>query len=547
MRQATLLLLLLCGVTFLAGLGRPAIGDSDEAFYAEAAREMVERGDWLTPYYNYEVRFQKPILFYWLVAATYTVAGVGETQARLWAALSGVGLAFVVLGAGRRWFDEPTALIAAAIVGTAFGYFSMGRLALPDLPLAFFITLTIVAAVAGTVEGDGGPARRWLYVAGAAAGCAFLTKGPVGLLVPALVLVPIWWLERRRVHVAPAAVLGSILIAVAIGAPWYIAMTATHGRAYLESFFLGDNLERFTTSRFNDPRPFWFYLPIVLGGMLPWTPLLAVFAPVLRARAVRLQGLSSRTWWLILWATLPLLFFTASIGKQPRYVLPVLPPLALLLAKAIVRRWPSHGERRDPLIQIPGIPIALLLAVMAVLLYRARPLIVMVPTVFINGAVMAIAIASAIVLGAALAPRSRTMPACVAVSAALTLAGLQYALSPAGHDPVQNMAALVLEHRTGSEPVVTFRVFVRNLIFYTHVQQDDLESEAEVVEFLQSNRRVLCVIGADELERIQRTASVTTRTLGEVLYFNASAVKLRTLFSPDPDRDLDRVLLVTNR
>ena len=68
-RRATLLLLLLCGVTFLAGLGRPAIGDSDEAFYAEAAREMVERGDWLTPHYNYEIRFQKPILFYWLVAA----------------------------------------------------------------------------------------------------------------------------------------------------------------------------------------------------------------------------------------------------------------------------------------------------------------------------------------------------------------------------------------------------------------------------------------------------------------------------------------------
>ena len=126
------------------------------------------------------------------------------------------------------------------------------------------------------------------------------------------------------------------------------------------------------------------------------------------------------------------------------------------------------------------------------------------------------------------------------------LAGLQYALSPAGRDPVQNMAALVLPAPHRLRPSVTFRVFVRNLIFYTDVQQDDLRDRAEVVEFLRSNRRVLCVIGADELERIQRNASVTTRTLGEVLYFNASAVKLRTLFSPDPDRDLERVLLVTN-
>ena len=546
MQRATLLLLLLCGVTFLAGLGRPAIGDSDEAFYAEAAREMVESGDWLTPRYNYEPRFQKPILFYWLVAATYTVAGIGETQARLWAALAGVGLSLAVLLAGRRWFDLRTAMIAAAIVATTFGYFSIGRLALPDLPLAFFITVAIGAALAGTVDDDI-HATRWLLISGAAAGCAFLTKGPVGLLVPAIVVTPIWVLEREHFRLTPRAALGAIAVGLAIGAPWYVAMAISHGAGYLESFFVGDNLERFATSRFNDPRPLWFYLPIVLGGMLPWTPLVAAVAPMLRTRATRRRWLSPRTWRMIVWAAMPLVFFTISVGKQPRYVLPILPPLALLLADAIAQRRTTHGDRRDPLVQIPAIAVTVLLGVMAVLLYRARPLIVMVPPAFIDAAVVAIAVASGIVLGATLAARSRAVPGCVALSAALTLAGLQYALSPAGHDPVQNMAALVLQHRTASEPVVTFRVFVRNLIFYTHLQQDDLESEAEVVEFLRSNERVLCVIGADELDRIQRKASVATRTLGEVLYFNASAVKLRTLFAPDRERDLERVLLVTNK
>jgi 4-amino-4-deoxy-L-arabinose transferase-like glycosyltransferase len=545
-QRATLLLLLLCGVTFFAGLGRPAIGDSDEAFYAEAARVMVESGDWLTPHYNYEPRFQKPILFYWLVAATYTAAGIGETQARFWAALAGVGLSLVVLLGGRRWFDTRTAMVAAAIVATTFGYFSIGRLALPDLPLAFFITVTIGAALAGTVDDDIHP-TKWLLISGAAAGCAFLTKGPVGLLVPAIVLVPIWFLERQHFRLNSRAALGAIAVGLAIGAPWYVAMAATHGTEYLESFFVGDNLERFATRRFNDPRPLWFYLPIVLGGMLPWTPLVAVMAPMLRTRVTRRQWLSPRTWRMIVWAAMPLAFFTISVGKQPRYILPILPPMALLLADAIAQRQMTHGDRRDPLVQIPAVFVAVLLGIMAVLLYRARPLIVMVPPVFINAAVVAIAIASGIVLGAALAARSRAVPASVAVAAALTLAGLQYALSPAGHDPVQNMAALVLQHRFASEPVVTFRVFVRNLIFYTHVQQDDLESEAEVVEFLRSHERVLCVIGADALDRIQRKAPVATRTLGEVLYFNASAVKLRTLIAPDRERDLERVLLVTNR
>ena len=205
MRRSTLLLVLLCSVTFLAGLGRPAIGDSDEAFYAEAGREMVASGDWLTPHYNYELRFQKPILFYWLVAATYRVAGVGEAQARLWSALAGLGLALVTAAAGRRWRDPATGLLAGAIVATSFGYFSIARLALPDLPLAFFVTVTIYAALVGTLD-DTGRAHRWLALAGAAAGCGFLTKGPVGVLIPALVLLPIWWVERATMVVRPSAV-----------------------------------------------------------------------------------------------------------------------------------------------------------------------------------------------------------------------------------------------------------------------------------------------------------------------------------------------------
>lgn len=546
MRRATLLLLALCAITFLAGLGRPAIGDSDEAFYAEAAREMRERGDWLTPYYNYETRFQKPVLYYWLVGATYAVAGLGEAQARLWAALAGLGLALVTAAAGRRWFDEPTALLAGAIVATSFGYFSIGRLSLPDLPLAFFVTLTIYATLVGTLD-DHARGARWLALAGAAAGAAFLTKGPVGLVVAALAILPAWWIERRRLRLPLAGLVAAAAIAALIGLPWYIAMYQAHGRAYLDSFFLGDNFERFATSRFNDPRPAWFYLPIVIGGMLPWTPLAAAWAPPLRALIARRERPSDLVLRLAGWALLPLLFFTLSIGKQPRYILPILPPLALLLAIAIRRRVVERGGGRDAVLQVPAAVIAVLLATLAVLLWRARPLVVMVPTVFLVGAVAAIAVASAVALAAALAPRARVVPGAVAVAGALLLAGLQYGLSPAGRDPVQDMASLVARHRTDGETIGTYRVFVRNLIFYTGLEQTDLPSEQNVADFLRSPSRVLCVIGADELARISAAHGVRPRVLGEVLYFNASAVKLRTLLDPDQERDLERVLLVTNQ
>lgn len=544
-RRATFLLLLLCSVTFLAGLGRPAIGDSDEAFYAEAAREMGERGDWLTPYYNYETRFQKPVLYYWLIGATYAVAGIGEAQARLFAALSGLGLALVTAAAGRRWRDDATGLLAGAIVATSFGYFSIGRLSLPDLPLAFFVTLTVYATLVGTLD-DHPRATRWLALAGAAAGGAFLTKGPVGLIVAALAILPAWWLERRRLRVPVGGAMAAVTLAAVIGVPWYVAMFLAHGRAYLDSFFLGDNFERFATSRFNDPRPFWFYLPIVIGGMLPWTPLGAAALPPLRALIQRREAVSALTLRLTMWALVPLLFFTASVGKQPRYILPILPPLALLLAMAIRRRVLANGDRRDPVLQVPAAVIALLLATQAVLFYRARPLIVMVPPLFQLAAVSAIGVAALVALGSAVARRSRLVPGAIAISGALLLAGLQYGLSPAGRDPVQDMAALVGQHRTNGQTIGTHRIFVRNLIFYTGVKQTDLPSEQHVVEFLRAPTAVLCVIGADELERIAAAHTLKTRVLGEVLYFNAAAVKLRTLLGPDQARDLERVLLVTN-
>jgi 4-amino-4-deoxy-L-arabinose transferase-like glycosyltransferase len=323
-------------------------------------------------------------------------------------------------------------------------------------------------------------------------------------------------------------------------------MFATHGRAYVDSFFLGDNFERFATSRFNDPRPFWFYLPIVVGGMLPWTPLAATAIPPLRALIERRETVSALTLRLTIWALVPLLFFTASIGKQPRYILPILPPLALLLAIAIRRRVAVNGERRDPVLQIPAAVIALLLATQAILFYRARPLVVMVPPFFLLTAVAGIGLAALVTLGSALARRSRLVPGAVAVAGALLLAALQYGLSPAGRDPVQDMAALVGRHRTAGQTIGTHRIFVRNLIFYTGVKQTDLPSEHHVADFLRSPTPVLCVIGADELERIAGPLGLAPRVLGEVLYFNASAVKLRTLLDPDKARDLERVLLVTN-
>lgn len=545
MQRTTLLLVLLCGATFFAGLGRPAIGDSDEAFYAEAAREMLASGNWLTPHYNFEPRFQKPILSYWLIAAGYAAAGVGEAAARTPSALAGLALALLTAACGRRWYDERTALWAGAIVATAFGYFSVARSALPDLPLAFFVTLATWAAITGTLDRPARP-LAWAAVAGLSAGLGALTKGPVAFVLPAIVIAPLWWIERHTRAVSLAWLATATAVAALVTVPWYAAMAHVHGLAYLHEFLLGDNVERFATARFNHPRPPWFYVPVVAGGLMPWTLLGAGLLPLVRRWWHTPGPMDRSTMRLLVWASLPLLFFTASIGKQPRYVLPVLPPLALLLAAGLARRT-RDGRAPDRLLAVAGACTGVVLLALALLLWRALPIVVGVQPHLVLGGVAAIAVAG---LGLVIVPffaSARLVPLVVAACAALTLVGLQYGLSPAGRDPVQDMAALVLDHRQDNEPVATYRVFVRNLVFYTRTPHDDLSTDEEVVAFLAAPERALLVLPERELDRLRRASAFPVRTLGAVLYLDASAIKLRTLFSPEPTRDLARVLLVTNR
>ena len=503
---------------------------------------MLERGDWLTPYYNYEYRWQKPVLYYWLTAITYMIVGIGEWSARFWSALAGVALAFVTWEAGVRHVRrDDVGWLAGAMVATTFGYFAIGRMSLPDLPLAFFITLAIAAAFEG----------RWMLV-GVATGLGFLMKGPLALLLPALVFLPVWWRERhtRRVRAADFAALAFMFAAV--GLPWYVAMVAEHGTAYLDSFFIGDNFERFATDRFNEPRSPFFYVPVLLGGMLPWTAYLVVSAwRPLRALLARRLRLSDEEWRLIVWAAVPLVFFSASIGKQPRYILPVLPPLAILGARAILDRVDAAGRgdraaQRE--LRIATYATAVILSLVALVLLRTRSLLVSaIPALTWMALGALITCATALTV---LARRRQLahLPVVLPVCAAITLLALQSGtLSGRRPEPVEEMAALVRANRHAHEPIGVHHVFVRNLIFYTGLQQDDLFSDDRATAFMRSPDRVLMVIRDIDLRRLEDASGVTMTELGAVRYFNTANVKFRSLVFPDPERDIQRVLLVTNR
>jgi 4-amino-4-deoxy-L-arabinose transferase-like glycosyltransferase len=560
-RFAVLLLVAVAALAFFAGLGRPAITDSDEAFYAEAAREMVAGGDWLTPHFNFEYRFQKPILFYWITAGFYKVAGVDEVPARLGAALAGLGIVLIAFAVGRRWYDEATGLLAGAIVATSYGCVFGARVSLPDLPLAFFITLATWAA--SMALGDRTRrARRWWLLAGLAAALGFLTKGPVAAVIPVLAVAVPAITERawRRVALTDLALAAAVFLLV--GAPWYVAMTAVHGPAYLAGFFVGDNLERFATTTFNAHRPVYFYVPIVLGGMLPWSPYLALgVSPLVRALRQR-HSLAKPDLRVICWTLAPFLLYTASVGKQPRYVLPMLAPLGVLLAvwiRRVVTSLPPLPWAQPRLFRWMTALSALLTATLAFASWRVRPLLVDIAPVRHSLLVGALAAASAAGLIVAASRHWRRAPAVTAAAALVVILVMRYALfSLPGLDPVEQMAARVVAHRAGSERLATYRAFVRNLVFYTHVHSEDLSTPQGFVEFMDTPERVLCVIRARDLKWLGEVAREPgagrlpavlsqVRPLESLTYFDVSTAKLRAFLAPDLTRDMQTAVLIANR
>ena len=554
----------LATLTFFVGLGRPAITDSDEAFYAQAGREMVETGDWVTPRYNDEYRFEKPVLFYWLVALAYLPAGAGEFTARLPSALAGLGLVLAAFACARRWYDDDTALLAGAVTATSFAYVGWARQALPDLALACFITAATWAAFEALVvpRAAGERRRGWLAAAGVALAAAFLTKGPVGVVLPALAVGPpaLWrCLSEGRSAGGPGRPLARLAadvgllaaICLALALPWFAAMTATHGTPYLERFFIAENVERFATDRYqDDPRPIWFYLPIVIGGLFPWSPLMLIFWRPLRGVVAGVRRMGSTEVRLALWALAPLLFYSISIGKQPRYVLPVLPPLAILLARGLSRalaRQAAPGTGRDRLLAAGGTASGLVLLLFGAALARAGVLFGDGPLAAIRIASVLIGLSGVGVALAALAARPRLLPAALAASTVVTALSLQYSvLAPPGPEPVERMAALVREAGAGDVPYGRYRVFVRNLLYYVSRPHVDLFTPEQLHAFLASPEPVLCVLPAADLERA-RAADATAYELGRVAYLDTGRLQFRHLLWPDPATDLQTVVLVTNR
>jgi len=341
------LLALACLLCFL-GLGSLGLTDRDEGSNAEAAREMVESGNWITPTLNGEPRFAKPAFVYWLMSLAYLVFGVSEWTARLPSAIFGVALILLQYWFLARVRGPLHGLLGAAMLLLNVEVVAISRLALTDSVLIFFTTLSLFSFWVGlhgsTGLTTGGEDRSrhyfWLFYAGMAV--ATLTKGPVGIAVPLLAIVPYLTLTRRwglfRQRGVP---LGGTLLFVALAVPWYAAMLGLHGARYSASA-QADTIGRFLSTIGGHGGTVFFYVPVLLFGFFPWSGFLPV-AIYQAIKGYRQAAIGYRKndphassgeleFFAALWVVGVFLFFSASATRLPHYIGPLFPAAAILTA-----------------------------------------------------------------------------------------------------------------------------------------------------------------------------------------------------------------------
>ena len=336
-----LTLTLLALALLLPNLSYPLL-EPDEGRYAEIAKEMLDRGDWVTPTLNGKVYYDKPPLYYWLTAASFWCGGVNEKMARLVPVLATLATLLAIYLFGWRHLGGRAAFLAGLVLALTPGFMQCGRLLILDSVLSLFVTLACLMALEATV---GGRLNWWWWLASACAcGLGVLTKGPVALVLVAPPMAAWAWLQTGVAPVRLRHWLVYLGVVLAVAAPWFVTIML-RDRSFAEIFFLEHHLDRFLNGRFHD-KPIWYFLPVLFVSTLPWSLLVVPFARFYFTRSVQVGAQRTAAMGLcLLWAGWCLLFFTMSRGKLPPYILPALPALTLLVGGFLERLEFQHSLR----------------------------------------------------------------------------------------------------------------------------------------------------------------------------------------------------------
>ncbi len=334
--------------------------EPDEGRYAEIPREMLVTGDFVTPHLNGVAYLEKPPLFYWGNAISMRVFGENEFGARFFTTAVSVAGILLTYWMGAELGGWRTGLFSAIVLSTSLYYYIIGRLNTLDMTLALALLLAVFPAY---LYLSGRRESRWhLHLSYAAAAFAFLDKGLVGAVFPAAILL-CWLVFSRRHREVPRAIsLPGLALFLAIALPW-IVLVQRKNPDFLRFFFVHEQFLRYTTKIHQHVEPFWFFLPIVLGGFVPWIAFLRRVFLAVRGAGAKFLPREEMTF-LLSWVLFIFLFFSFSGSKLPTYVTPIFPPLAVLFGRGM-DMW---AEREDGAVRCRS-PLALAALIAAGILW----------------------------------------------------------------------------------------------------------------------------------------------------------------------------------
>ena len=328
------ILLIITAIIIFGNLSGIPLLDPDEPVYAETPREMIIYSDFLSPRIYGEYWYDKPPMYYWLVAASFTLFGAGEFAARFPSALLSLVTIILVYFAGSKVIGKRGGIIAAFVLATSIEFFYLGKAAVTDITLNLFLTASLLSFI-----------RNKYYLFYLFAGLATLTKGPIGLFFPAVIVFLYLLLTRNLQRLKTMKIFSGTLLFAAVAIPWYAIMYHFHGSAFIETFLGFHNITRFTSPEHPSGTLWYYYIPVLLIGFFPWITTLgqAVFQSFIQPR-----NKANELLFFNIWATVIFIFFTISQTKLVSYILPMYPALALLVGWHIDKQWSNwYGNKRQ--------------------------------------------------------------------------------------------------------------------------------------------------------------------------------------------------------
>ncbi len=509
-RKLVLILLCICLTLLFFRLGSRPLWNVDEGMHAVTSKEMVLTGDWITTTYNGEKFYDKPILYNWFAAIAFLLFGFTEFAARLPAAILGFGCVVVTYLLGRKMFGPTTGFLGGIILTTSGMFMALSRSVVHDISLVFFVTLALFFFYLGYESHQ--RRRTHFLIFYASMGFAVMAKGPIGVVLPGLLIGLLLMLKGRLRFLKDMEMGWGILIFLLIAAPWYVLISLNNSD-YAGYFFIENNILRFFSPTAHHTRPFWFYIPILMGGFSPWS----FFLPLAYIHAFRggWRSMNEGTLFLILWFSVIFLFFSAASSKGNAYLLPLFPAASLLVGNL----WCELFEAPTPWLR-KGIIYSFLPLVLAFVGGLVYPLVAPPPFVEEKYGVdlMKINLLGSILVGilgfSFVALLKKHYRACFGITTGLmVLVGLVFIVLVAPlinpYRSTMRLAQKLDAMAAPGEKMVFFRRIRDSALFYADRKAVRIVDDGKLIEYLRSNPEALVIMHKRHLERVELLKSIS--------------------------------------